>query len=325
MTLAHVEQGAFRHPAIPDLLSGFKDYAVEMKDTLDTVLSLESKYAMELLRVNLFHIHQAVSTEEWKNLVDDILVPHPLTDLCHKDPFTERAFSKPRGYAGDAVMIDYIYGFESASKTDEVINSINVFTINSASSRAVRNRLNFIVNTLKNVGESKQSPNILSVACGHCREFGLADTLHNRPDMRFIAFDQDRDSLNVVEKEYAPLGVTPMYGSVTDLIKRKGPEGTFDLIYALGLYDYLNQRLAVKVTRNLFDRLDCGGELIIANFVPNILDIGYMESFMRWQLIFRDRDQMADLAAGIPCESIAKQTIFYEPERNVIFLSLRKI
>ena len=35
---------------------------------------------------------------------------HPLRDLLLTDPFTWRAFAKPRGYAGDAVMMDYIYG-----------------------------------------------------------------------------------------------------------------------------------------------------------------------------------------------------------------------
>ena len=40
---------------------------------------------------------------------------HPLCRILHQDPFTYRAFAKPRGYAGDAVMMDYIYGLGEAA------------------------------------------------------------------------------------------------------------------------------------------------------------------------------------------------------------------
>ena len=41
---------------------------------------------------------------------------HPVRNLLHQDPFTYRAFPKPRGYAGDAVMMDYIYGLGEATE-----------------------------------------------------------------------------------------------------------------------------------------------------------------------------------------------------------------
>src|SRR5262245_61749836 len=41
---------------------------------------------------------------------------HRICNLLHQDPFTYRAFSKPRGYAGDAVMMDYIYRMGEAKE-----------------------------------------------------------------------------------------------------------------------------------------------------------------------------------------------------------------
>ena len=43
-----------------------------------------------------------------------LCLSYPLRGLVHQDPFTYRALSKPRGYAGDAVMMDYIYGLGEA-------------------------------------------------------------------------------------------------------------------------------------------------------------------------------------------------------------------
>ena len=34
---------------------------------------------------------------------------HPIWQLLMEDPYTRRAFEKPRGYAGDAVMLDFVY------------------------------------------------------------------------------------------------------------------------------------------------------------------------------------------------------------------------
>ena len=333
MNFDNVEPGLFHFPGqFPESPQGqatnnqtVVEQATELIETLDAALSLKPRQGMELMRIALYHLYQKVSKQEWRRLVDEVILTHPLGKICHKDPFTHRAFTKPRGYAGDAVMIDYIYGYHDENELEDAEAAIvNELSINSASTRAVRNRLSYIVNKLSTLIRQKKEPEILSVASGHCREFGMCTPLHEAKLGRFIALDQDQASLEIVQKEYAPLGVTPMPGSVATLLKNKIPKGRFDLIYALGLYDYLNQRLAQKLTQNLFYRLHEQGELILANFRPDILDIGYMESYMGWELIFRDRDEMVDLTNLIDPDDIQEQRIFMEPERNIIFLSLKR-
>jgi extracellular factor (EF) 3-hydroxypalmitic acid methyl ester biosynthesis protein len=324
VNLANLAPTSFHLPASEQKHHELGIYAKELTESLDAALLLTTKHAMQLLRITLFNFHQAVDRQDWVRLVKEVVIPHPITKICHQDPFTARAFYKPRGYAGDAVMIDYVYGFHESFELDDTSLMVNSLTTNSPSTRAVRNRLNFIVNKLNTLCSAKLDCEVLSVASGHCREFGLTPALQSRSGGRFVAFDQDKDSIDLVNTEYASAGVTPVYGSVTTLLKNNGPEGQFDLVYALGLYDYLNQKFARRLTQNLFQRLRPGGEVIVANFMPDILDVGYMESCMGWELIFRDHDAMSDLAGNIDDAEIEERRIFLEPERNIIFLSLTK-
>src|SRR5215472_7964608 len=53
-----------------------------------------------------------VSESTWKQFATKECRQHPLMQLLQHDPLTYRAFSKPRGYAGDAVMMDMVYAAE---------------------------------------------------------------------------------------------------------------------------------------------------------------------------------------------------------------------
>ncbi len=64
--------------------------------------------------------------------------------------------------------------------------------------------------------------------------------------------------------------------------------------------------------------------MIVANFLPGVRDIGYMETFMDWQLIYRSRRDMVDLTMDIPEEEVEEVRIVSEDCRNIVFLELRK-
>jgi extracellular factor (EF) 3-hydroxypalmitic acid methyl ester biosynthesis protein len=65
--------------------------------------------AMDRLCCGLQAQWGSLTTEAWAERVDACL-RHPLRELVHQDPFTRRAFSKPKGYAGDAALLDYVCG-----------------------------------------------------------------------------------------------------------------------------------------------------------------------------------------------------------------------
>src|SRR5262245_11968348 len=77
---------------------------------------------------------------------------HPVRNLLHQDPFTYRAFSKPRGYAGDAVMMDYIYGMgeagRAAREATPMGRAIFRHMATRPSARAVRYRRELLANLI---------------------------------------------------------------------------------------------------------------------------------------------------------------------------------
>jgi hypothetical protein len=107
------------------------------------------------------------------------------------------------------------------------------------------------------------------------------------------------------------------------LLWRKEAEhlGDFDFIYAAGLYDYLPDRIAGRLTEMLFRRLRPNGKLWIANFLPDIADAGYMEAFMDWWLIYRSEEQMLSLCQGLRSDPQQLRS-FTEPENNIHFVEV---
>src|SRR4030095_15894931 len=52
----------------------------------------------------------AMEPGAWRAFAAGAREDRTLGDLLYQDPLTRRAFHQPRGYAGDAIMMDYIYG-----------------------------------------------------------------------------------------------------------------------------------------------------------------------------------------------------------------------
>ncbi len=263
----------------------------------------------------------------WAEFVEKCLA-HPVRELLHQDPFTYRVFSKPRGYAGDAVMLDYVYGREEGwpapPSASALGQEIFQFTTGSAACEAVRARRGFIADLVDGLSEELRKPHVLSVACGHLREALLCSTIRRRRFSRYVALDSDPRSLEEVTRCYGSFGVQTCNAGVRQLLTRRLDLGLFDLIYSTGLYDYLQLPAAQRLTASLFDLLRPRGRLLIANFLPGILDQGYMESYMAWKLIFRTRQDMLMIAEEIPLSSIHDIHIFAEENQNIIFLQITK-
>ena len=267
------------------------------------------------------------SDQEWTEFVS-LCLRHPLKELLFQDPFTRRAAEKPRGYAGDAVLMDLIYssdeGWPSPEGTTELGRRIFNYTTSAPAAEGVRARREFIADMLDHLVEEIRQPHVLSIACGHLREAILSSAVKRRKLGRFAALDQDTQSLEEVDRRYAGYGVEVIPATIRQILTQRVGLGDFDVVYSLGLFDYVQQTVGQRLVWEMFQMLRPRGRLLVANFLPGIRDIGYMESYMDWKLLYRTRQEMLDLSVLIPQADIRDIRIFTEENQNIIFLQVWK-
>lgn len=280
--------------------------------------------SMEELIVALGRQRSNAEPQRWDRLVRTCR-QHSVKQIIHADPFTHRAFYKPRGYAGDAELMDYIYGREErwpAPYASSIGQRIFDYTTASPAPEGVRARRGFVADLIDRLAEETKKPHILSLAAGHLREASLSCAVKRRKIGRLVALDADDDSLQEVERCYSCFGVETVPARIRALIANKLDLGKFDLVYTTGLFDYLQQPVGRRLVSNMFGMLRPGGQLVVANFLPGVRDIGYMEAYMDWFLIYRTRREMVDLTMEIPENEIREMTVFTEENQNIIFLQV---
>ncbi len=250
--------------------------------------------AMVDLSLGLRDFRRSVTLGEWKEYIE-LARSHPIRLLVHQDPFTRHSFMKPRGYPGDAELIDLIYRQHTDEPMTNLGQAIFRFVAANPAPAAVRSRRRVLADRLAALPRDSE---VFSVASGHLRELeGLLET--GGSFARFVALDQDQRSLAVVNENFGQLGVTTLCDSVISVGRHSPTLGSFDFVYSAGLFDYFDQRLAKRVARSLFALVKPGGSLLIANFTDDIQDVGYMECYMDWWLQYRTVGDMQRLAEAV--------------------------
>lgn len=254
---------------------------------------------------------------------------HPLYDRLNADPFTRRCRQKPRGYAGDAVMLDYIYrGLSQADQVAESREGREIFRFTGAgagSAAAVRERRVLLAKEITAAAGRVRRPRILSLACGHLREAELLDAV--APDVEeIVALDQDAESLREITDSRYSISVRPVQAGIISLLKGSLDLGTFDLIYSAGLYDYLQASTSAALTTALAKLLRPGGRLFLGNFLTGFATRGYMECFMEWQLISRSFDEVNALfAPAIAAGLVGPTQLFADSGQYVVYASCSSV
>lgn len=257
---------------------------------------------------------------------------HPLRDLLHEDPFCSRTFKKPRGYAGDAPMLDFIYRVAtpstSLSTTSVIGGLIHSYIIDEfAATAAVRERRAILAKLVDSAAKARSGKiNVLSLACGHLRELELSESARDAKLETWYCADQDPASLAEISSAYPMPFVRPLALTVKHVLNGDHAPlgGPLHVVYAAGLYDYLSQDVAKQLTKRLYTMLAPGGTMLYANFAQPGAESAFMEAFMAWKLIYRTHAEMYDIMSILPSADIARSRVFYGDNRGVLYATVEK-
>ncbi|WP_336071243.1 class I SAM-dependent methyltransferase [Nitratireductor rhodophyticola] len=282
---------------------------------------------VDRLAARLHDLRNQASPVVWQQLIP-LAQEHPVSEFLKQDPFTRWSFDKPRGYSGDASLLDIYYKHPSADEivasSTELGREIYAYTSEAASSVAGRERRDILARTVDATAERVENAEVLAIACGHLREAELSTALAGKKLKRWIGLDQDPISVGTVNRDLAGTGVEAIDGSVKGILRRSYSLGTFDLVYASGLYDYLPRAVAIRLTQRAMELVKPGGEFLFANFSDEITTDGYMETFMDWPLILRSDKDMQDIIDRAIDRNHADTEVFYGSNRNIVYGVIRK-
>jgi len=189
----------------------------------------------------------------------------------------------------------------------------------------VRNRARYIGSVVDSMAAQRrgdQPLRVLSIAAGHGREMGLSEAFM-RKQVEFAAIDLDSLSLQQMQEDYGECNLSVFQWHVKQLLQPEAQKlGKFDLVYSCGLYDYLPDSFAKKLTETLANHfVHPGGKLIFANFVDHYFR-NFMEVFMDWHLIYRDVTSLESLTLSLCPNSVQKKTIWKDPSGTIVLAEI---
>lgn len=249
----------------------------------------------------------------------------------------KRTNLRPRGYAGDAEMMQMIY--ENRYLGNYVFNRLmHKHPVEAPAAQAVRNRRLLIPRVLREV--QARFPRLppggfkfMSVASGPAAE--LQDLFLAAEDFALFhctLLDQDlfalacaREAISRIEASRGiQVRVEYLNHSVRTMLRERNLEQAFGrhhFIYSMGLFDYLTPPVGRAVLAKIYDLLLPGGTLVVGNYHVRNPSRFYMEYWLDWVLYHRTDEEMLELASGCPG---AERAIRMDESGCQMFLHLTK-
>lgn len=224
----------------------------------------------------------------------------------------------PYGYYGDFHIIDRIYNNDisldpSLAKWDEFFHW-------GTAAVAVRNRKTFfLTHYIPRIMGSDDPMRLLNVGSGPCRDVAELLLKIGGTPITIDCVDADHRGFDYA-KDVVGLSDDRVNFIQKNALRLNGP-ARYDMIWSAGLFDYLDDKLFVALTRRLGRLLLPKGEIVIGNFSNLNTQMGYM-AFGGWNLRHRSAEDLLSLSIRAGFEPACCE-VLQEPTGVNLFLHVR--
>lgn len=259
---------------------------------------------------------------------------------CYKSPIMKMATDKPRGYPGDFELFDIIYKNEPLLENKSMGFYWDRYFLNNEYAKAARARKNRMKNILQDLIENSNLSTVrmLNVACGPSREIRelFSEPLFlseiSKKKIIFTGLDNDKDALGFSNSALSNLPPNIetrfLHENVLDIFRNAKYYdliGKQDIIYILGLTEYLPDRIFKRLAKFLFQLLDDKGMLVITYKDESITFPSLPPDWLcDWDFIKRGKDDLVNTAKELGSNEYSLK-IEKEGSGYIFFLILTKI
>lgn len=229
-----------------------------------------------------------------------------------------RCYEKPLGYPGDYQIMNYVYEWKRVGNTpyEKLLHRIGIET-----GACVGTRLRMTQDILRaRIAEKPDETtplNIANLGCGSAYEiYDYLKIKHLPRPINVTLIDQDQGALShAYENAYREVvrhagraKLKCLQASFAQLLKAGALFKTLppqDVIYSLGLFDYLSHRRAKALARDLYAQVAPGGKLIIANVKVGRETCQWpLDLITDWGLVYRTEQDMRNMYEGLDIENV---------------------
>lgn len=322
------------------------DFLEEIKKIYQSLMNFESKFNAPTLQ-NERKLHQLLDKffkkagrfeSRSKNQVIlrkfKKLFRNTIKYYLFKSKLLKHGYLKPSGFPGDFRIIEAMY--DNRPISFGIGRVLDKYFLSNNYVKAVRDRKDSMKLVLKEfIKDNSGKPiRILNLACGSCREIRelMQDKSFIGRDIAFTLVDKDHGCLKFSQKQlryHSKIKFTFVQADVIDFLKRPDAfcSGGFkkqNLIYSIGLADYLPNSILVALLRNGSDWLAKEGRFIVAHkntrrYTSIISDWG-----SDWKFIPRDQRELRRIIIQNINMNNHKLSFFFKKGKLVFYVNLKK-